>query len=123
VLTDCPLVALVATIDLERAAHFYGTVLGLEIVEQSPYAVVIEAAGTTLRVTLVEEISLAPYTVLGWLVDDLDGELTRLRELGVEPLRYQGMAQDEAGAWTAPGGARIAWFNDPDGNTLSLTSL
>jgi predicted enzyme related to lactoylglutathione lyase len=33
------------------------------------------------------------------------------------------MVRDEFGIWTAPGGARIAWFKDPDGNTLSLTEI
>ena len=46
----------------------------------------------------------------------------RLLAAGVQPLRYEGMAQDERGVWTAPGGARIVWFHDPDGNTLSLTA-
>jgi hypothetical protein len=43
-----------------------------------------------------------------------------LRARGVEFKRYDGLEQDEHGAWTAPGGSRIAWFADPDGNTLSL---
>jgi hypothetical protein len=33
------------------------------------------------------------------------------------------MTQDEFGIWTAPGGARVAWFKDPDGNTRSLTEV
>jgi len=33
------------------------------------------------------------------------------------------MEQDEHGIWTAPSGARIAWFTDPDGNTLSVAQL
>jgi len=40
---------------------------------------------------------------------------------GVTFLRYDGMNQDEDGIWTTPTGARVAWFADPDGNTLSLT--
>jgi hypothetical protein len=35
--------------------------------------------------------------------------------------RFDGMDQDDLGIWTAPGGAKVAWFRDPDGNTLSLT--
>ena len=62
----------------------------------------------------------AVYTVLGWRVDDLDAALAELRSRGVELKRYEGLEQDESGAWTAPGGSRIAWFADPDGNTLSL---
>jgi predicted enzyme related to lactoylglutathione lyase len=37
-------------------------------------------------------------------------------------LRYDGMDQDARGIWMTPGGDRVAWFADPDGNTLSLTA-
>jgi predicted enzyme related to lactoylglutathione lyase len=33
------------------------------------------------------------------------------------------MEQDENAVWTTPGGDKIAWFTDPDGNTLSLTQF
>jgi hypothetical protein len=45
----------------------------------------------------------------------------RLNEQGVALERFDGLLQDELGIWAAPGGARVAWFKDPDGNTLSLT--
>jgi catechol 2,3-dioxygenase-like lactoylglutathione lyase family enzyme len=121
-LASSPLFAFVATTDMDRAAAFYGDTLGLEILERTPYAVVLDAAGTTVRLTLVEELVPQPFTVLGWLVEDLEGVVAALVGAGVRPLRYDGMAQDAAGVWTAPGGARVLWFEDPDGNTLSLTS-
>jgi hypothetical protein len=37
--------------------------------------------------------------------------------------RYPGMSQDEHGVWKSPGGAAIAWFKDPDANTLSITQF
>jgi len=30
------------------------------------------------------------------------------------------MTQDDLGIWTTPSGAKVAWFKDPDGNTLSV---
>ncbi len=33
----------------------------------------------------------------------------------------QRRTQDELGIWTAPSGAKVAWFKDPDGNILSLS--
>jgi hypothetical protein len=33
------------------------------------------------------------------------------------------MAQDALGVWTTPDGAKVAWFTDPDGSTLSFTEL
>ena len=41
----------------------------------------------------------------------------------VEFTVYEGMGQDGDGVWTTPNGDRIAWFKDPDGNTLSLTQF
>jgi hypothetical protein len=32
------------------------------------------------------------------------------------------MDQDEQGIWATPGGDQVAWFRDPDGHTLSLTT-
>ena len=45
-----------------------------------------------------------------------------LTSTGLE-LRFNGMDQDGDAIWTAPGGARIAWFRDPDGHLLSVTGL
>jgi catechol 2,3-dioxygenase-like lactoylglutathione lyase family enzyme len=119
-LADADLVAFAAARDLDAAEAFYGGVLGLALVDSTPFAKVFDAHGTQLRVTRVEVVAAAPYTVLGWRVDDLEAAMAELRERSVEFMRYEGLEQDAAGAWTAPGGSRIAWFADPDGNTLSL---
>lgn len=120
-LAHTPLVAFVATTDLELAEQFYGTTLGLPMVEQSPIARVFDANGTHLRVTLVERLQPAPHTVLGWNVTDAADAVSQLSQAGVEPLRYPGMSQDESGVWDAPSGARVAWFQDPSGNVLSIS--
>lgn len=46
-----------------------------------------------------------------------------LESRGVVFPRYDRMEQDAQGVWTTPGGDRIAWFTDPDGNVLSLTQF
>jgi hypothetical protein len=71
----------------------------------------------------VGEFTAQPFTVAGWQVPDIDATVSALAGRGVEFNRYDGMAQDDLGIWTAPGGDRIAWFKDPDGNTLSLTTF
>jgi len=40
---------------------------------------------------------------------------------GVRFERFDRLPQDELGIWTTPDGSRVAWFKDPDGNTLLLT--
>jgi catechol 2,3-dioxygenase-like lactoylglutathione lyase family enzyme len=119
-LHDAELVAFVATRDLDTAARFYGGVLGFASIESTPFANVYDAGGATLRVTRVDEVAAAAYTVLGWKVPDIEAAIGALSARGVEFKRFDGLEQDEHGAWTAPGGSRIAWFADPDGNTLSL---
>ena len=122
-LTTSPLVAFVPTVDSLRAREFYCGVLGLSLVEETPFALVLDAAGTTLRVTPVAELTPASYTVLGWTVDDITASVRELATRGVQMIRYPGMQQDSDGVWRAPSGARVVWFRDPDGNTLSLTQV
>ncbi len=119
-LSGADLVAFVATTDTARARAFYEGVLGLTVLDDDGFACVVDAHGTTVRITAVPERAPAAYTVLGWKVDDLDATIDSLVTRGVDFLRFDGMDQDDRGAWTAPGGDRIAWFSDPDGNTLSL---
>jgi catechol 2,3-dioxygenase-like lactoylglutathione lyase family enzyme len=116
-------VAFVGVRDLTAAKGFYGDVLGLRIVEQNPYALVADADGTMIRITAVETPSAAPYTVLGWDVGDIEATRARSRGQGCEFTRYDGMGQDELGIWNTPDGAKVAWFSDPDHNTLSLTQF
>jgi hypothetical protein len=68
----------------------------------------------------VETLVTAPYTMLGWRVRDISLTVRWLEAARIQCKRYDGMQQDEHGIWTAPGGSLIAWFSDPDGNTLSI---
>jgi catechol 2,3-dioxygenase-like lactoylglutathione lyase family enzyme len=119
-LRDARQVGFVGVTDLDVAQGFYGDVLGLDLDDARPFALVHETAETQLRITLVENVTAAPYTVLGWAVSGLEEEIDRLTAAGVRFNRYDGMTQDARGIWTSPSGARIAWFHDPDGNNLSL---
>jgi catechol 2,3-dioxygenase-like lactoylglutathione lyase family enzyme len=123
VLGSCALVAFVAATALGRARAFYERVLGLPLRHEDAFACVFDAAGTTLRITAVRDHRPSGATVLGWSVPDIERTVQALRAAGVELLRFEGIGQDGAGVWTAPGGDRVAWFHDPDGNTLSVTAM
>ena len=121
-LSDHGIIGFVATSDPERARAFYGGKLALPLIEeQMPFALVYDARGTMLRVTIVKEVHPASYTVLGWEVPDIVAAANGLTAAGINFERYPGMQQDELGIWTSPAGARVAWFKDPDGNTLSIS--
>jgi catechol 2,3-dioxygenase-like lactoylglutathione lyase family enzyme len=116
-----PLVAFVATTAPTKAKAFYANTLGLRLINEDPFALVFDAGGTTLRIATVRTLEPAGHTVLGWTVPDIRQAIEGLAARGVGFRRFDGLQQDAQGVWIAPGGARIAWFADPDGNTLSLT--
>ena len=122
-LTAGKVIAFVATTDPARAKKFYRDTLRLRLVSEDPFALVFDVNGTMLRVATVHQLSPAQYTVLGWRVPDIVAAVKSVEAAGVQLQRYPEMTQDELGIWTSPGGGRIAWFKDPDGNTLSLTQF
>lgn len=115
-------VAFIATTDGDRARAFYADTLGIPFVADEGAALVFDLQGMTLRVTPIERVVPQPFTVLGWRVEDATSAVQELARRGVSFERYPTLEQDELGIWTSPSGARVAWFKDPDGNLLSLTS-
>jgi catechol 2,3-dioxygenase-like lactoylglutathione lyase family enzyme len=123
VLGSAKLTAFIATLDGTRAKAFYQETLGLRLVSEDQFAIVFDANGTMLRVTPVHDIAIGGYTVLGWNVADIEATLTGLVSNGVRFEKFHGLPQAENGIWDAPGGARVAWFKDPDGNLLSIAQM
>ena len=118
-LAEFDVIALVATSDSERARAFYEGALGLTFVEDGPYALVFDAHGIMLRIQKVEQVKLGSGTALGWRVTDIAATVRALMANGVKFERSEGMGADELGVWYS-GTAKVAWFKDPDGNTLAL---
>ena len=121
-LRDTPFVGFVLITDAERAKAFYCDVLGLSVVHEDGFAVVLDVAGATLRLALVADVPEPAGTNAGWHVADINGTARELAAAGVVFERFDGMEQDDDGVWHPPGGGGVAWFRDPDGNRLSLSS-
>jgi catechol 2,3-dioxygenase-like lactoylglutathione lyase family enzyme len=122
-MNNSKIISFVATRDAARALEFYRGTLGLRLVSDDPFAMVFDINGTMLRVQKVHELVPAKHTVLGWEVTDIATETSELVKRGVRFERFEGLPQDESGVWATPSGAKVAWFKDPDGNTLSLTQF
>jgi hypothetical protein len=71
-----------------------------------------------IRIVKVDSFTPQPFTVVGWAF----GDVRDLARRGVQFLRFEGMEQDEDGVWDPTGGGGVAWFKDPDGNTLSVSA-
>jgi catechol 2,3-dioxygenase-like lactoylglutathione lyase family enzyme len=121
VLGEHSIMPLVAVSDLGRARDFYCGVLGLPDAGADDFALTVLCAGQPMRLTFVDRPVVSPAAILAWRVPDVVAAVRDLAARGVAFTRYDGMDQDADGIWTVPGGgARIAWFPDPDGHVLSL---
>ena len=120
-LNDSQLICFAATRNPDMAKKFYGDVPGLQLTEDSPFALAFDAKGRMLRIQKFEEHVPPKMTFLGWHVKDIAAKISDLVQRGVRFERYPRLEQDPRGIWKSPAGAQVAWFKDPDGNTLSLT--
>ncbi|HTP88254.1 MAG TPA: VOC family protein [Bryobacteraceae bacterium] len=117
------LVAFLAVRNADTARAFYRDKLGLRMLSEDRFALVFDVNGTMLRVVPVGEIPSVRWTVLGWEVPDIAAAARQLEAGGVTLERYDWLKPEEkeTGIWNAPGGDKVAWFKDPDGNTLSIS--
>ena len=120
-LADKELKAFVPTMNPAKAKLFYSNVLGLKFLSEDNYALEFEANGVLLRVIVVQDLKPQEFTVLGWNVPDIFATIQSLNAKGVFCEQYKFLDQDKLGIWKSPGGSKVAWFKDPDGNILSLT--
>jgi catechol 2,3-dioxygenase-like lactoylglutathione lyase family enzyme len=115
------IISFLAVTDYAKSRAFYEGTLGLKFVSQDDFALVMEGNVTKIRMAKVPSLQPAPYTVLGWEVSAIEKMVEDLESRGVQFDRYGFMPTDGPPIWTAPGGAKVAWFKDPDGNVLSLS--
>ena len=116
-------VGFVSTTDEARARAFYEGVLGLTV-HKDDFALVARVGDGLLRITTLPEFKASQAPAFGFKVDDIAAAVAGLTSQGVafEHYAFLGDAMGPEGVWTGPDGARVAWFKDPDGNLLSLTT-
>ena len=123
-LTNEKLMAFVPVRDTATARAFYEHVIGLRFADEDDFAVTVEASGAIrVRLVRVPDHKPAQFTILGWETPDIEKSVSDLESRGITFAKFGMPGQDQRGIWRAPGGAKVAWFRDPDGNTLSLTQF
>ncbi|MDX1435825.1 MAG: VOC family protein [Anaerolineales bacterium] len=131
-LANVPVFATLPSVDLAAAREFYTQTLGLteqqifEVEGPGPIAALFQGgAGTSLLVYQRPTPTRADHTAASWIVNDLDVVADALITEGVRLLVYpemEGVEWDERGVATSAGNRSI-WFNDPDGNILSVAEM
>ncbi len=121
--------AALAVSDMDRARDFYEGKLGLSVGIDSGENLQYRCAeGSVIHVYLSpEHAGKSTATLAGWSVDDVEGVVEELTSRGVTSRgvtfeRYDEgpIITDEKGIARFEGGAKVAYFRDPDGNTLSI---
>lgn len=120
-LSSSKLIGFVPTKDSPKARAFYEGKLGFQFVSDDQFALVMRAGETMIRIAKAQDFTPAPYTVLGWEVRDIEAIVRWLTQRGVVFEKYPFVQDREFGIWTTPGGDKVAWFKDADGNVLSVS--
>ena len=117
-------VASLAVSDMNEARAFYEGKLGLIVGTDSGDNVAYRCGeGTSIHVYLSpDSAGKSTATLVGWYVDDAERVVDELVTTGVSFEHYDEgpIVTDEKGIATFEGRAKVAYFKDPDGNTLSV---
>lgn len=108
--------------DISKALEFYGQKLGLEV-KDTGMGLEVQLQNNA-HVFIYEKPDHVPagFTILNFVVEDIDKAARELSEAGISLVRYDGLHQDETGiarGKAAGYGPDILWFTDPAGNILS----
>ena len=119
-LDNAAMVGFVPTKDATKARAFYEGVLGFSVVSDNEWVMSLQSGEQ--RIMLQKNLKDEPLmrTIVGWEVRGIEDVVRNLTKAGVEFMRVQWVEQNELGIWHSPDG-KVAWFKDPDGNTLSVS--
>ncbi|MEA3195570.1 MAG: hypothetical protein QOD26_3903 [Betaproteobacteria bacterium] len=120
-LQKSPMYAYIPVKDVGRARQFYEQKVGLKPKEEVAGGVVYEfAANTACFMYPTPNAGTSRASQAFWQVDDVEREVAELKKRGVtfEDYDMPGMKTKEGIA--VAGGAKSAWFKDPDGNIMAL---
>lgn len=106
--------------DLDEAKRFYGQTLGLEVSESDEGLILQTKGGIDVFIYPKPDHTPATFTVLNFIVDDVDSAVNELTKMGVNFQIYDKgeLKTDDRGVFQ--GKPKIAWFKDPAGNFLSI---
>jgi len=105
--------------DLQKAKEFYGRTLGLKVSE-SKEGLELHPGNTSVFIYPKPNHKPASFTVLNFLVDDIDEAVDELKQSGVQFEQYEGEIKTDKKGIHRDRGPSIAWFKDPAGNILSV---
>lgn len=112
--------------DVSAIKQFYNHVLELKV-EDAPVGIEVTLpGGAKVAVYQSDKSEPATFTLINFIVDDIDEAVDTLAGRGVVFERYDAFPQDEKGiarGLTVHRGPDAAWFKDPEGNILEVLQV
>ena len=106
--------------DLSKAKEFYGQTLGVEVSESDEGLELKPSGNASVFLYPKSNHQPATFTVLNFMVDDIESAVDELKKSGVTFEKYEGEIKTDEKGIHRNGGPTIAWFKDPAGNILSV---
>ncbi len=120
-LKDAPIRAYLPVRDVARARKFYEETVGLVPKEVRPAGVLYDCGGTQAFLYPTPNAGTSRATQAYWEVRDVEAEVAELRKRGVRFEEYDTPGVKTENGFATGGGAKTAWFKDPDGNILAVS--
>jgi predicted enzyme related to lactoylglutathione lyase len=122
-LKDFPLRFDIPVSDLRRAKNFYAEKLGLKPNFENDYTAQYRYSESYFVLTSSDSAGKAKYSLLTWLVEDVDAVKSWLEEKGVVFEEYDFPGMKTVNGIATLGTDRMAWFKDSEGNLLAIAEV
>ncbi len=113
----------IAVKDVEKAVKFYTETLGLKEVSKNDAGTTLKSGDSTVLIYQSQFAGTNKATYVGWVVPDVEAEVTELKGKGVEFDTFEMPGITWQGDVAVMGSMKAAWFKDPDGNILSFGNM
>ncbi|GAC1498990.1 MAG: VOC family protein [Candidatus Saccharimonadales bacterium] len=121
-LKDCTVVATIAVHDLDKAKAFYIDKLGLEIITEITGVMTFKSGDGLLYVYQSDTAGTNKASSATWQVDNIEAVVSELKSKDIVFESYSIEGLTENNSVYSMGNRKAAWFKDPDGNTIALSS-
>jgi predicted enzyme related to lactoylglutathione lyase len=120
-LSNAPIRAYIPATNVARARKFYEEIVGLRPKEEYAGGVIYACGNTEAFLYPTPNAGTSKASQAFWSVDDVAAEVAELKARGVTFEEYAMAGQTMANSILTAGGAKTAWFKDPEGNTLAIS--
>jgi predicted enzyme related to lactoylglutathione lyase len=120
-LSAAPIRAYIPVSNVARARKFYEETIGLKPKQEYAGGVIYECGGAEVFMYPTSNAGTSKASQAFWQVADVEAEVADLKARGVKFEEYDMPGVTMKNSIATAGGAKTAWFKDPEGNILAVS--